>query len=127
MSPSLIVFVHKKQLKIKNKQFRMADQSECRISTFMSGSCHLDRLSNVEIGVEIQLFIYSFVFCLVKKKKKYLWNFCIKIAPPFLYLEGAPKLISREQFKNTTTKIFKIQHKFCHSTTCPNDMIQTLD
>ena len=45
---------------------------------------------------------------------------------PFLYLEGALKLILQEQFKNTATKIFKIQRKFHHSMTCPNDMIRTL-
>ena len=42
-----------------------------------------------------------------------------------ILLEGAPKLISQEQFKTQTSKIFKILRKFRHSTTCPNDMIQT--
>ena len=41
-----------------------------------------------------------------------------------ILLEGAPKLISREQFKTQTSKIFKILRQFRHSTTCPNDMIQ---
>ena len=31
---------------------------------------------------------------------------------PFLYLEGALKLISQEQFKNTTTKIFQVRQQF---------------
>ena len=67
------------------------------------------------------------VFAVSKKMNRPLWNLFIKITQPFLYLEGALKLISQEHFKNTTTKIFKIQHKFCHSTTCPNDMIRTID
>ena len=53
---------------------------------------------NVEIGVEIWLFIYFFGFCHVKKKET-LWNLFIKIMQSFLYLEGALKLISQEQFK----------------------------
>ena len=28
---------------------------------FMSGSCHLDRASNVEIGVECQIFVVFFL------------------------------------------------------------------
>ena len=50
-----------------------------------------------------------------EKKNKSLWNFCIKIMKPFLYLEDDPKLISQEQFKNTTTKLFKILRKFFQS------------
>ena len=36
------------------------------------------------------------VFCHVKKKNESMWNFCIKIMQPFLYLEAAPKLISQK-------------------------------
>ena len=55
------------------------------------------------------LIVYLlFCFLLSQKKNQSLWNFCIKIMQHFLYLEGASKLISQEQFKNTTTKIFKI-------------------
>ena len=31
---------------------------------------------------------------------------------PFLYLEGALKLITQEQFKNTKTKIFQVWQQF---------------
>ena len=84
-------------------------------SYVMSGSCHLDSSSNVEIGIEIWLFIYFFVFCRDKKKQEIAVEFCNL----FLYLEGAPNLISQEQVKNTMTKKFKIRRKFRH------DMIQT--
>ena len=82
-------------------------------------SCH-NRI--VEICVEPRncrrtwLFIYIFVFCRVKKKKESLWNIFILITQPFLYLEGALKLISQEQFKNTTTKIFQVRRQFRGST-----------
>ena len=33
-----------------------------KISTLMSGSCHLDRTSNVEIGVECQIFVIVIFF-----------------------------------------------------------------
>ena len=72
------------------------------------------------------LIVYLlYLFIAMSKKPESLWNFCIKIMQPFLYLEAAKKLISQELFKNTKTKIFKIQQKFYHLTTCPNDMIQT--
>ena len=32
-------------------------------SFLMSGSCHLDRASNVEIGVECQIFVFIFLNC----------------------------------------------------------------
>jgi len=38
--------------------------------------------------------------------------FFFLIMQPFLYLEGALKLISEEQFKNTTTKIFQVRQQF---------------
>ena len=63
----------------------------------MSGSCHLDRQSNVEIGVEIWLFIYFFGFCLSKEKEQTAVKF-VYATFSVLYLEGALKLISLEQF-----------------------------
>ena len=79
--------------------------------------------------LELKFACYLLFCCLpffLKKKKVLLWNFGIKIMQLFLYFEDAPKLISQIQIKNTITKIFKIWRKFHHSTTCSNDMIQTI-
>ena len=51
-----------------------------------------------------------------QKKKESLWNIFVVITQLFLCLAGALKLISQEQFQNTTTKIYEIQHKFPSST-----------
>ena len=68
------------------------------------------------------LIVYLlYLFIAMSKKPESLWNFCIKIMQPFLYLEDEPKLVSQEHCKNTKSKIFKIRCKFRH----PNDMIQT--
>ena len=62
----------------------------------MSGSFHLDSSSNVEIGIEIWLFIHFVGSCRVKKKRTVVDFFLIM--QPFLYLEGALKLILQDQF-----------------------------
>ena len=82
-------------------------------------SCHN---RSVEICVEPWGWLdclFTFLFFAVSKKDVEYF-YCNHET-----FEGALKLISQEQFKNTTTKIFKIQCKFRHLTTCPNDMIQT--
>ena len=70
----------------------------------MSGSCHLDRLSNVKIVSKFDC-LFTFLVIALSKNNELLWNLFIKIKKPFPYLEGALKLISQEQFKNTTTDL----------------------
>ena len=75
------------------------------------------------------VYLLFFIFCCVKKKKESLWNIFFLITQPFLYLEaveGALKLISQEQFKNTTTKIFQVGQQFRGSTCIEYDMKSTL-
>ena len=65
------------------------------------------------------VYLLFLFFAVSKKKKESLWNIFFLITKPFLYLEGlegALKLISQEQFKNTTTKIFQVRQKFRGST-----------
>ena len=40
---------------------------------FMCGSCHFNKLSNVELGVQLCIFIYFFVFCYVKKRANFVF------------------------------------------------------
>ena len=56
--------------------------------------------------------LFFFIFCCVKKRRNRCGIFFFLIAQPFLYLEDALKLISQEQFKNTTTKIFQVRQQF---------------
>ena len=42
---------------MKKKTFQLA----CQFVKIMSGLCHLDRASNVEIGVEYQIFVFVIV------------------------------------------------------------------
>ena len=79
--------------------------------SLMTGSCHLDRFSIVEIGTEIWKSFFFFRLC----EKK---NNCCWILATFSI---SWRLISWIQFKKTTTKIFKIWRKFR-----PNEMSQTL-
>jgi hypothetical protein len=65
-----------------------------------------------EIFVELDCLFTFLLFCCVKKRKESLWNIFFLITQPFLYLEGALKLISQEQFKTTTTKIFQVRQQF---------------
>jgi hypothetical protein len=54
-----------------------------------------------------------------KKRRNRCGIFFFLITQPFLYLEGlegALKLISQEQFKNTTIKIFQVRQQFRGST-----------
>ena len=62
------------------------------------------------------VYLLFLFFAVSKKKKESLWNIFFLITQPFLYLEGALKLISQEQFKNTTTKIFQVRQQFRGST-----------
>ena len=65
------------------------------------------------------VYLLFLFFAVSKKKKESLWNIFFLITKPFLYLEGlegALKLISQEQFKNTTTKIFQVRQQFRGST-----------
>ena len=63
----------------------------------MRGSCHLDKLLNVEIGVKF-CNVYFF-------KGQLLCNFCKEIIQPFLDLEGAPlhNNIKKHSNKNNLT------------------------
>jgi len=59
------------------------------------------------------LIVYLlFLFFAVSKKEGIYVEYFLLITQPFLYLEGAQKLISQEQFKNTTTKIFQVRQQF---------------
>ena len=44
------------------KLFKICPKIAILSSCFMSGSCHLDRASNVEIGVECQIFVIVIFF-----------------------------------------------------------------
>ena len=59
------------------------------------------------------LFIYFLNFLLCQKKRRNPCGiFFFLITQPFLYLEGALKLISQKQFKNTTTKVLQVWQHF---------------
>ena len=62
----------------------------------LRGPCHVERLSNVEIGVEFWNVYLLFCVLLDWKKDELLCNFCNKITQPLLDLEGAPKCISQQ-------------------------------
>ena len=88
----------------------------------MSGSCHLDRVSNVEIGVECQIFVIIIFFnC----------GGVLKFGAHSSYYKGA--LTQKRSFLVVLDLIFmsaekiktNIQHQFRHSTPGPNDMNQT--
>jgi len=81
-----------------------------------------------KFSLNLIVYLLFFIFCCVKKKKESLWNIFFLITQPFLYLEGlegALKLISQEQFKNTTTKIFQVRQQFRGSTCIEYDMEST--
>ena len=90
---------------------------------FMSGSCHLDRVANVEIGVKSKIFDIVIFFN------------CSRVLPfgaHSKYYKGA--LIQKRSFLVICTTFrsaekikTNIQHYIRHSMLCPNDMNQTLD
>ena len=95
----------------------------------MCSPCHIRSASNLEIVIELDCLFTFFIFCCVKKKKESLWNIFFSNHETFSIswsLEGALKLISQEQFKNTTTKIFQVRRKFQGSTRIEYDMKSTL-
>ena len=73
--------------------------------------------SNLKIGSIVYL-LFCFLPC--QKKKELLLNIFIVITQPFLYLEGALKLISQEQFKTQQPKYskfdanFQVRRKYLH-------------
>ena len=61
----LYFFTNKKKTSrnsIKFPQPQFNDLKNCKWRTFVSGSCHLDRASNVEIGVEFEIFVIVIFF-----------------------------------------------------------------
>ena len=65
------------------------------------------------------VYLLFLFFAVSKKRRNRCGIFFFLITQPFLYLEGlegALKLISQEQFKNTTTKIFQVLQQFRGST-----------
>ena len=92
------------------------------ISLLMSGSCHLDRASNVEIGVEFQIFVIVIFFnC----------DWVLKFLAHLRYYKGALTqkrsfLVIWTTFRSDFYVSWKNQNKIRHLTLCPNDMNQTL-
>ena len=74
----------------------------------MYGSCHFNRLSNVEIGVKLWVFVYFSCFLSCKKERIAVQVLCRNNA----IFSECPKII---WYFNTN---FKIE-------TCPNNMIHT--
>ena len=81
----------------------------------MCGSCHLDRLSNFEIGIEFLNVCLLFLFFAGTKSNE--------ITQPYLNLGGASKNISYKLKKTQRLNYFDTQHQFQHSIPYPNDMI----
>ncbi len=85
----------------------------------MSYSIHRNFHRTSKFSSNLIVYLLFLFFAVSKKKKESLWNIFFLITQPFLYLEGlegALKLISQEQFKNTTTKIFQVRQQFRGST-----------
>ena len=76
----------------------------------MCGSCHFQ---SVEYwNWRRILIVYFLVFSYVKKKKESLWNFFIETMQPFRNLEGAQKVISKEQFLKPLGMLILRQNSF---------------
>jgi hypothetical protein len=85
----------------------------------MSYSTHRNFHRTSKFSSNLIVYLLFLIFAVSKKKKESLWNIFFLITQSFLYLEGAQgalKLISQEQFKNTTTKIFQVLQQFRGST-----------
>ena len=78
----------------------------------MSYLMHRNFRPTSKFSSNLIVYLLFLFFAVSKKKKESLWNIFFLITQPFLYLEGALKLISQEQFKNTTTKIFQVRQQF---------------
>jgi hypothetical protein len=81
----------------------------------MCSPCHI-RTS--KFSSNLIVYLLFLFFAVPKKKKESLWNIFFLITQPFLYLEGALKLISQEQLKTQQPKYskfninFEVQRKF---------------
>lgn len=77
-----------------------AENKNLIVSLFF-GLCHVDRSSNVKIGIKIWIFVYFFVFCCVKKET----SFFNKISQPFLNLECAQNEFHRNIKSKTANNV----------------------
>ena len=85
----------------------------------MCGLCHLNGLSNFEIGVVFWNVYFLFWFLLDQKELYFYWN-----RPTFSISWRCPKIHFAATLKKTQQqKCFDIRHQFQHSMPCPNDMI----
>ena len=79
----------------------------------------------LKLASNVEMFIYYFVYSLIKKKDESLCNFHNEITQPFLNLEGAPNVfhcnIKKPQQKNHS--IFNTNFNILHNVQITNDMI----
>ena len=59
----------------------------------------------LKLVMNVEMFIYFFVYSLIKEEDEPLCNFHNEITQPFLNLEGAAKCVLQQHQKNTTAKI----------------------